>query len=355
MKKFIKYGMIAGVVMLIGGMGLATASVAMGASGKRVGNLLKERFKGSFIDWADWEDGHQIDISEDGIHIASGGHSVDVSENGVRVSSENSGLSISGEDAAPEPDLASPEPELVTPESELVTPESELVVPESGASGEQWVSPGVDGGFEAGYPAVTELEISQSGGSVAIYGLENISELTVKSKRGSLNQVSYKESGGKSRLTVKVRANEEYQIFIPDSWELDKLEAKVKGGALNGSGIRAYKTDLHTSNGAVSVSQSSVGELELECENGGISWTASEEMTPEVKAECRNGAVSISFPDTMDSKDFKYDIECRNGKVEVPEFSINGTEERHVAGSKGLPYLKLEVQNGAIGVNQLDY
>lgn len=330
MKKFIKYGMIAGFVMILAGTGITTASVAMGASMKRIGNMLEERFNGSFMDWSDWNGGHRIDVTKDGVYVSAGEHSIDVSEDGVRVSSGNSSLSVNGEEP---------------PQTELEAPGDEDIR-------EQWVSPGTEGGFEAGYPIVTELDIRQSGGSVAVYALENIGELTVKSKNGSLSQLSYKEAGEKSRLTVRVKGNEEYQIFIPASWELENLEAEVKGGALNGSDIRAYKAEFHASGGAIAVSQRSGYELELECSSGGLVWTASEEMEPDVKAECRNGAIAIAFPDTMDSGDFQYDILCENGKVEAPEFSINGTEKREISGKSGMPRLKIEVKNGAVSVNQ---
>ena len=44
MKKFIKYGAIAGCVMILAGTGIATASFAMGASPRRISEFIEERF-----------------------------------------------------------------------------------------------------------------------------------------------------------------------------------------------------------------------------------------------------------------------------------------------------------------------
>lgn len=346
MRKFIKYGMIAGFVLILAGTGIATAAFAVGASPKRIGALLEERF--------------HLGVSQDGIRVSAGDHSVSVGENGLRISSGEDGVDVwdggvrvsSGENG-----LEADENGVRVSAGDRSVSVGENGVRISkgdgeGGSRDVWFSPGTEGGFEAGYPVVTELEIHQNGGKVEIYTLEEIEELTVKSKNGSLEQLGYKDSEMKSSLTVNVKANEEYQIFIPASWEFDSFEAEVKGGALSGNGIRAYDTELHTAGGAVSMSQKSGAQIELECSGGAVKWDAAEEMAPELKAECKGGTIAISFPDSMDSRDFGYEIECEGGSVKVPEFSIDGREKREVPGNTGMPYLKLEVSGGEIGVNQ---
>ena len=132
------------------------------------------------------------------------------------------------------------------------------------AGGEPWQSPGTDGGFEAGYPEVTDLKIRQQGGSVEIFRMDEISALTIKSGNGSLEAVSFQEYGMDSVLALWAGDGEDYQIFIPGSWVLDEFEAEILEGTLEGNGVRVLEAELSVTEGNAVFTQ----------EDGRSAWAA---------------------------------------------------------------------------------
>lgn len=195
MKKFIKYGTIIGCAMILAGTGVTTAAFAVGANPKRITQMVDERWFDENDHWI-WENRRIV---------------------------------------LPNHPAGSAEERTET----AVT---------SGESDEPWMSPGTEGGFEAGYPFVSRLKIRQEGGTVEVYVLEDIGELTVKSADGSLENLRYRDADGRSELTLK-NIGASYQIFIPDSWELEAFDAKVQDGELSGSGLRAISTEIQTERG----------------------------------------------------------------------------------------------------------
>lgn len=300
MKKFIKYGTIIGCAMILAGTGITTAAFAVGANPKRITQMVDER----------WFDENDHWIWEDPRSVLPDHHAESVEE--------RTGTAVA-----------------------------------SGENDEPWMSPGTEGGFEAGYPFVSRLKIRQEGGTVEVYVLEDIGELTVKSADGSLENLRCREADGRSELTLK-NAGASYQIFIPDSWELEAFDAKVQDGELSGSGIRSISTEIRTERGLVRLSQQSVSMLELEAESqGAISWTALDADGPDrVDAECRNGAITMEFPNFSGLEYAGYEIECKNGTVTFPGVSLEGTWEKKSAGEPGFPYFELEAENGTITVTE---
>ncbi len=212
--------------------------------------------------------------------------------------------------------------------------------PEAGSSaepfngGEPWQSPGTDGGFEAGYPGVTDLKIRQQGGSVEIFRMDEISALTIKSGNGSLEAVSFQEYGMDSVLALRAGDGEDYQIFIPGSWVLDEFEAEILEGTLEGNGVRVLEAELSVREGNAVFTQEDGRSADLECMgSGSILWAMESERYMEIDAECRTGSITISIPETMDPGGIGYDIECENGTVEFPGFTVEGNQKKEAAGS----------------------
>ena len=135
MKKFIKYGIIAGGALILAGAGITTASLLLGADMGDLNGHIRKRL-------------HHLD-ELDGIVERE----VDPEEYLVRVD----------QDPAPEG--------WETARAEGQDPEAGPSA-EPFAGGEPWQSPGTDGGFEAGYPEVTDLKIRQQGGSVEIFRMD---------------------------------------------------------------------------------------------------------------------------------------------------------------------------------------
>lgn len=308
MKKFMKYGIIAGGVLILAGAGITTASLLLGAD---MGDL-----RG---------------------HIGRKLHRLD----------ELDGI------VDPEEFLVHGERHYVSVEHETVRAEGQApeAVPSADASAGEgpWQSPGTDGGFEAGYPHVTDLKIRQQGGNVEIFRMDEISSLTVKSGSGSLDALSFREYGMDSVLALRAGAGEDYQIFIPGSWVLDEFEAEILEGTLEGTGVRALEAELSVSEGSASFAQEDGRKADLECLGGGtILWTMETERYMEIDAECRNGSITLSVPETMDPDGIGYDIECKNGTVEFPGFTVEGNQKKEAAGSRSV--MELEAVSGTISV-----
>ena len=217
------------------------------------------------------------------------------------------------------------------------------------AGGEPWQSPGTDGGFEAGYPEVTDLKIRQQGGSVEIFRMDEISALTIKSGNGSLEAVSFQEYGMDSVLALRAGDGEDYQIFIPGSWVLDEFEAEILEGTLEGNGVRVLEAELSVTEGNAVFTQEDGRKADLECMgSGSILWEMESERYMEIDAECRTGFITILVPETMDPGGIGYDIECENGTVEFPGFTVEGNQKKEAAGS--LSVMDLEAGSGTISV-----
>ena len=280
MKKFIKYGIIAGGALILAGAGITTASLLLGADMGDLNGHIRKRL-------------HHLD-ELDGIVERE----VDPEEYLVRVD----------QDPAPEG--------WETARAEGQDPEAGPSA-EPFAGGEPWQSPGTDGGFEAGYPEVTDLKIRQQGGSVEIFRMDEISALTIKSGNGSLEAVSF--------------------------------QAEILEGTLEGNGVRVLEAELSVTEGNAVFTQEDGRSADLECMgSGSILWAMESERYMEIDAECRTGSITISIPETMDPGGIGYDIECENGTVEFPGFTVEGNQKKEAAGS--LSVMDLEAGSGTISV-----
>lgn len=298
MKKFIKYGTIVGGALILAGAGIATASLLLGAD---MGDL----------------DGHV--------------------RRKLQRLDELDGIVEHGTD----------------PEEYLVRVDEAPGQAEWGTGGEPWQSPGPDGGFEAGYPRVTELKIRQQGGSVELFRMEEISGLTIKSGSGTLEAIGYREHGMESVLTLRAGDGEDYQIFIPDSWVLDEFEAEILEGTLEGNGVRTLEAELSVTEGNAAFTQEDGRKADLECMGSGtILWTMETERYMEIDAGCRNGSITLSFPETMDPGGIGYELECENGTVVFPDFTVEGNQKKRADGA--LSVMDLEASSGTIFVQNTE-
>ena len=309
MKKFIKYGIIAGGATILAGAGITTASLLLGADMGDLNGHIRKRL-------------HHLD-ELDGIVERE----VDPEEYLVRVD----------QDPAPEG--------WETARAEGQDPEAGPSA-EPFAGGEPWQSPGTDGGFEAGYPEVTDLKIRQQAGSVDLP--DGQTQCPHHQKRGMKPwAVSFRIRNGFSRLWAG--DGEDYQIFIPGSWVLDEFEAEILEGTLEGNGVRVLEAELSVTEGNAVFTQEDGRSADLECMgSGSILWAMESERYMEIDAECRTGSITISIPETMDPGGIGYDIECENGTVEFPGFTVEGNQKKEAAGS--LSVADLEAGSGTISV-----
>lgn len=320
MKKFVKYGLIGGCVLCLTGVGLATASFALGADMERIVKYLELRghIGGSVERHLD---SSPISVDRNGIQIRTGDGEVGIGEDGIRIKAEDRQVQV-GEDGV-----------------DFKTENS-------------WVSPSSEGSFEAGYKTVTNLEIKVNGGSVNVFSLDEIEELTIKSGKGTLDHVKFEEFSHDQKLSLTAYDGEDYQIFIPSSWELEELEVNALKGDFTGENIRAYDAEYEAKGGGISVSQIGGNALELKVTDGSISWTAVEEMPLSVEADCRNGDLMVELPEGTDADGIGYEIECKNGVIEIPGFTAEGMMEKKIPGNPGMTQMELEAENGTITVAQ---
>lgn len=179
--------------------------------------------------------------------------------------------------------------------------------------------------------------------------MDEISALTIKSGNGSLEAVSFQEYGMDSVLALWAGDGEDYQIFIPGSWVLDEFEAEILEGTLEGNGVRVLEAELSVTEGNAVFTQEDGRSADLECMgSGSILWAMESERYMEIDAECRTGSITISIPETMDPGGIGYDIECENGTVEFPGFTVEGNQKKEAAGS--LSVMDLEAGSGTISV-----
>ena len=92
MKKFVKYGLIGGCVLALAGVGLVTASVALGADMQRI--FCGTVFGSSVIRYP--EDSY-FKVDKDGIQIKAGNGEIEVGQNGVQVKDGDRQVLVDGD------------------------------------------------------------------------------------------------------------------------------------------------------------------------------------------------------------------------------------------------------------------
>ena len=282
------------------------------------------------------DDGY-VEADRDGIQMKFGNGEIEVGRNGVQMKNGDGKIEV-GRDGV-----------QVKAGDRLVQVDRDGIFLQTENS---WASPSEDGNFEAGYKAVTSLEIKVAGGTVGLFSLDEIEELTIKSEKGTLEHVKYEEFAHEQKLSLTAYEEEDYQLFIPSSWEFEKLEVDVLRGVFSGENIRAYDAEYEAKGGDILASQIGGDILEFKVANGSISWTALKEMPRLVEADCRNGYLTVELPEGMSADGIGYDIECKNGLIEIPGFTAEGTMEKKISGKAGMTRMELEAKNGTITVIQ---
>ena len=206
----------------------------------------------------------------------------------------------------------------------------------------EWKNEMDTGGFEAGYPAVTELSISQSGGSVELSVSDEEDGVTVQSSGGKIENLRYTGTEHWQKLHLRVLDGEDYTVSIPSSWILEKVEAEVTGGSLSANGLSAVETELHAMGGEVIVAQDYANELELDCENGYLSWSVMDSEPVQVHAECVSGLIEVMIPESLKENGIRYDLEWEQGSITLPEEFLEGTGEKISGDGNGASGFYLE-------------
>ena len=206
----------------------------------------------------------------------------------------------------------------------------------------EWKNEMETGGFEAGYPAVTELSISQSGGSVELSVSDEEDGVTVQSSGGKIENLRYTGTEHWQELHLRVLDGGDYTVSIPSSWILEKVEAEVTGGSLSANGLSAVETELHAMGGEVIVAQDYANELELDCENGYLSWSVMDSEPVQVHAECVSGLIEVMIPESLKENGIRYDLEWEQGSITLPEEFLEGTGEKISGDGNGASGFYLE-------------
>lgn len=294
MSKFVKYGLIAGCVMILAGAGITTASFALGANPVRISRFMEERFD------------HDSRYSE-------------------------LGQTIVGEITS----VAAADWDTVEPVLESRAEEMRNFLDE-------------EGGFEASYPAVTDLDIRQRGGNVEVAFLAWDDVLTVKGTGMSLENLHYDGSDHWQKLTVLVPDGADCQIFVPDTWSLKDMEAEVTGGDFYGQDIAAREAEYKAMGGVIEVTQKGGTALELDCEGGSLVWNGLETLPEKIEADCIGGSVSIMLPEGMNDEGFGYELKCDNGELVLPGLTMEGKDKKEIAGQPGKTKFDLKAENGGV-------
>ena len=206
----------------------------------------------------------------------------------------------------------------------------------------EWKNEMETGGFEAGYPAVTELSISQSGGSVELFVSDEEDGVTVQSSGGKIENLRYTGTEHWQKLHLRVLDGEDYTVSIPSSWILEKVEAEVTGGSLSANGLSAVETELHAMGGEVIVAQDYANELELDWVNGYLSWSVMDSEPVQVHAECVSGLIEVMIPESLKENGIRYDLEWEQGSITLPEEFLEGTGEKISGDGNGASGFYLE-------------
>lgn len=320
MKKFIKIGAIVGCLLILAGVGIATAAFAVGANPIRIGRFVEE----------------QLDRFEDEY------------DRGYRTSHGVTAYMEAAEVTAPAPEEAQGPIAAEGPSAYegSAAPDSFSADDFQGNGDPAFSSVAGTVGFEVSYPVVTKLQVKQSGGEVQVYVLSDQQEMTIRSQKGNFAHVSYEERSRDTKVTVRACAGEDYQIFIPAAWVLEELEVEMSGGAFDGSDVQAYEADYKMTDGEIYVSQSVAESLELECRGGAMEWIGIGEMPGEIDAECENGEIVIRIPDGVTEENLGYEMQCKDGFIGLLDTFMEGTEEAERTAGAGKPFLDLTARRG---------
>lgn len=300
MKKFVKYGTIAGCALILVGVGVTTASLALGADPMQITEFVNERF--GYGEHRSPASTQERTLVAEGTRAAESGPWME--------NIEDFGEEMEG-----------------------------LLEGTMSFLGEN--------NFEAGYPAVTDLDVHQRGGTAEVI-LTSGDVLTVKGIGMQLGQLRYDGTDHWQKLSISVPEGAKCQILIPESWSLKDLDVEVTGGIFWGESLNVQDAEYKAMGGEISVSQAGGASLELECEDGVLNWTGIGSIPSKTEADCRSGSISIRIPKGLKEEDFSYKLECEDGELNLPRFALDGKEKKTVAGQTGMPFFELEAENNGV-------
>ena len=100
--------------------------------------------------------------------------------------------------------------------------------------------------------------------------------------------------------------------------------------------------ELHAMGGEVIVAQDYANELELDCENGYLSWSVMDSEPVQVHAECVSGLIEVMIPESLKENGIRYDLEWEQGSITLPEEFLEGTGEKISGDGNGASGFYLE-------------
>lgn len=288
MKKFIKYGTIAGCVLILCGAGIGTAAFALGADPVRIWDFFGDKFEGSDRYEKSWDS---------------------ATLNETTVAWER-----------------------------IESPVNEA---------EGTTRPYRDAVMESVYGEVTDLDVQVSDGIVEFYQDSELVNLIVTSDNGTKDNLRYSVLEHRAKLEIFVFDGEEYRIGIPADWELEDIEVETLGGTFYGDGVRAKNAEYSTLSGAITVRQFGGKKTSLESKGGIIEWDSEGEVPGHLDIESTDsGMVYVGFGQEIAVERIGYDMEYNDGAITFYEEFRDGVGEEHRKAQDGMPLLEMEAERG---------
>lgn len=297
MKKFIKYTLIIGCVLILGGAGIATVAFSLGGDPFHAVEDIDDRFEA---------------YGERFGQRAERYYSTTATE---------------------------------VPEMPVETEVSEQIeVTEIALNGERYE-------FVQEYDEVTDLEIQIRGGNITVQSDDTIDQVIVKGISGDPAHMTYSLLEKYQKLEINAAKDEEYVILIPEGWKLSDFEVECVGGNFEGENIRTNEADFTVTGGSVTAHQIGGKKTSLECTGGSITWSGEGELSRNIDVECTGGEVTLALDNAgVDTEKVGYDIEYRGGALELFGVTYTGSGAQKRNAIDGMPHLELEITGGRIYV-----
>lgn len=279
MKKFIKGCIIAGLVCVLAGGGMAAASVAMGGNLIDVAPRLKQ--------WG-------IGLGE-------------FTENEFW---DNSGFTFDSEDHEPGNN------------NELSFEDEDKIISEQGNQIYSAIG-------------IKELDADVSAGKVRIVEDSVGDEITIYSNR---NSSFYKIEGKEGELNLKTYPGNDYSrdsnllftIHVPKDYQFTKVKIKIDPSNKVGSdrfksvgvvagAISADELSLDVTAGVANIRQGNVGKLSIDSEAGAVNYSGN--VLDRVLVDCEASAINLDLEG--EKEDFSYKVDSELGVVKLGDESIS--------------------------------
>ncbi|RGZ00584.1 DUF4097 family beta strand repeat-containing protein [Clostridium sp. AM58-1XD] len=194
-------------------------------------------------------------------------------------------------------------------------------------------------GSEIVFEGIKKMEIEVDGGAVQVVQGAEGPAITVSISDETGRSSCYEEEAGELKVKMqpagsnRIGEKRQIQVFVPEGYEFQEAEFKVKDGVLDVESVSAGKLDIEVESGVAEFSQvTAEREMEVECESGelnifvnqaesdfdytvkakmggillggqyygdgkGGEWNSSNGSGRKMKLECDTGMIAVEFKD----------------------------------------------------------